>query len=460
MSPPHPSARALELLERLAPLLARPRIVHRWSLADMERGAPRELPRWDAPLLTLAECIHTLDELGAAGPMLDALAEGAPRPYAHLRPVVAKMLVHGIVGSARGRPPRDLLAEAMQAPVDVPTVGEPHVEMGQELVIDGDGEAAWAPVELGYCRRSGMRTVWQCGDGHTGYRWVPCSRADCATCAELVAQRRQDRLAARFGGADVGHIVLTLPPVLVERVGAAQLPALRLLARDVVAGWFAVCDDVEVGQVIATHPDGDKSPGVWRPHFDICVPLVGLSRGAAWDDTQGGALVDRWALVDLQRMREPWELDLLRVMWAGACLRALRLAGVPAAERIHGVNAWWGFAAIDGPDGSPDKVAHRYRYSARPFPAWSAGKGWTSALSRARCYGLCSRPQARKGVEVPEVIAWRRRVRRELARPPVKCHCKGCELDAECIDVGDFYHIGRVWRWADDLDLLARPPPA
>lgn len=422
-----PDRGAREVLE---PAMSHPNVRKRWTLTELERGEPRELDRFDHTLVCLSEVLHALGSLedpgGRDGSGTDP-GEGSD-PYAHHRPIVAKMLTQGIVASRRGRPPSHPLELAMHAEVLQPEEGEPYLE------VDHKGEP------LPYCRRSGMRQVWQCGQGHTGHRWVRCARADCATCQEYTSERRGKRLARRFGGVSCAHIVLTLPPVLVDLVGVEQIPALRRAAADTLRAWYELTTECDVGVIVGTHPGGDETPG-WRPHFDCVVPLLGLSR---WSP-------EHPQNVELPYFRSERDLDLLRALWLGVCLRALRFAGVPPEQALHAPNVWYGFAL----DHSPDQVEHHYRYAARPFPTWAAGGSWPATLSRARAYGLCSRPTSRKGVEVPELVAWRAAVRRpEEGRDHAACFIEGCDCHLELVEVTNAWAAKRFYPWAVNLDEL------
>lgn len=356
---------------------------------------------------------------------LEEVLRGDSRvPYAQSGTIIRKMLSSGVVAPP-GRPAVDRLAVVMHpdAPCERPTPGTPYSEPPTKLA---DGR------EVAICRRSGLRQVLQCEQGHTGHRWLPCMRSDCSVCQPRVQRRRGDRLHAVIGGADLGHLVATLPPVLQELVGVEQLVELRQRWRQVIDEWARLWHRCEVGQVIACHPAGDQSPTTWMPHFDSVVSLVGR------DLTTGD-------LFDLEWMRAAPELDMLRVLWAGQLLRALRLAGVGAADRVHHPQVWYGWRKHT----DEAKVRHCLGYMARPFPAWHAGEGWDRRLGQARRYGLAG-PQTKR----LQITRWRATVAGHLEDVPTPCYVQDCTCHLAVISVGSWSWVHRQWPNAVDLDEL------
>lgn len=452
-----------------------------WELVDdfyTDRPVSRRFP-------IVPPCVAgTADGTGAVGLALGSGAAGGPHPYAHHGPIIAKLLGDGIV-EGPGRRRRDMLGEAMAAPVKRPEPADPYVEIPRDqpswrkasrrgqvpvaglvaaaqqlglepgrihhriaelpaelrpLVCDDDPDCPWWPSgealaewwrDVHRCTRLGVKQVLQCEQGHTGARWLPCSKADCIMCHPRVQRRRGQRLFCSIGGSDLGHLVGTLPPELVDRVGVRQLIQLRTCWRQVVEEWARTWHRVEVGQVIACHPAGDTDPTVFRPHFDSVVMLEAreLALGS-WET--------------LQRMRSPEELDYLRMLWAGQTLRALRLAGVSAEDRVHHPQLWYGWRDAR----ETGKMLHVLGYMARPFPHWSAGT-WPRSISQARRYGLAAPQTTRPGIN-----DWRRRVRGHLERQDVPCFCEGCRSELEVIAVGSWTWVRHTWPQAVDLDEL------
>jgi hypothetical protein len=259
---------------------------------------------------------------------------------------------------------------------------------------------------------------------------VPCKATTCRACAALVATKRGARLAESLGNTPLAAVVLTLPPGRDGTWGYLSwglVRTLRRLAWLLVAAWARDTWGISrIGGYVACHPAGDKcrkcgheannkgappdasvrgactkcgAETVWRPHFHLGFPLVGLDRA------------------NQARELAPWvheaRLDALRTAW-GAVLAAL-LPGQSVTPVVH-----YSFKQ------TAESVGHRLRYDWRPWPAWGDRANLASISTlRVIRYGLAAGNAA-------NADNWREIVRREVQGPP-----EGGEAEIKCVTCGD-----------------------
>jgi hypothetical protein len=208
-------------------------------------------------------------------------------------------------------------------------------------------------------------------------------------------------------------------------LNAVRAAALRLLEAVVLADNGIDADELALGVLEVTHPEGDRSPSVWaapdlvrkaesavtgewKPHLNFLFPLL----AAELRTTIG--------IVHLARRRRlRWTLTkralaLLRLGF-GLLQEAVKRAPLGRSAVVYGE-----FRS------QPEHKAHAIKYFARGFPAWSAD------AQRVRWYGLFA---TRVVARVPEVIAARALEQERLADELRKRTC--CQVCGARLRVAD-----------------------
>lgn len=335
------------------------------------------------------------------------------------------------------------------------------------------------------CDRTGQFMIWQCPATGQTYRIPqPCTRMDCATCYPRVKRRRGARHTERFGGTHCGAFTFTLPLELRASCGIEQAKALRRLLGIILQEWAASRWGCEIGAVIAFHPCGDrcsvcsplgssaaarkqargKDPGAernndsaavtgacprcgappkWSPHFDAVIPGIGLRNGREY------RLPYKLTIPDLADIKRRWSEAILRVVAvSGIALRPKTVGYLTRGEDPHDPVEMVRRPCVQYRfRTSARKIAHCWRYSMRPFPAFSAIGGGLRTPAR---YGLCSpaaaksRPRHIPATQLDEgevccceVCEWRRTVAATPAESELpRCLC--CYEPAELRPLGVF----------------------
>jgi len=218
-----------------------------------------------------------------------------------------------------------------------------------------------------------------------------------------VAKKRARRKIRQLGGAPLGAVVFTFPPVLRDRIGVRQAVALRRIAGHVLRVWALHCWGLRVGGYGQLHPAGDREPWRWSPHLHLGFPLVGV-------DPAGG-------IVRLPLLRTPDELEALRTLWGGVLQWLALLWGVgPVVPNVN-----YAFRELE------HEVAHRFRYDLRSWPEWSSG-GLPVGAATPAPWGLAA--PAAKDAEL-----WRATVRGFPPDPPnERCPDPDCDGELEYVD--------------------------
>lgn len=230
------------------------------------------------------------------------------------------------------------------------------------------------------CRGGITILAHRAASGGEAHAWaVPsddcCARADC-TCPACVARATRDRVARvkkRLDAvrevsdepAHLGHIVLTFPRDVrpPKTVWKSELAELRRWARRVVTTWIHAIHP-ELGEPYSRrdpagwrlggwdvyHPEGDRDPGVWKPHIHLTV------LGLAWHDGV-------WR--ELPMRVTPEDLDLLRWLWGGVL--KMFIGSECPADRVV-VHYQY---RLDRDD-RRDMYDHRLRYDLRTWPDYHA----------------------------------------------------------------------------------------
>lgn len=283
------------------------------------------------------------------------------------------------------------IANAANAGVDIlPSTGAAWVQRdrnGSEVEFCGRLRLQWVVS----CQSDGPKAcdslVWD----RLFRVHMPCCQLDCHTCRHRVRNRRgRAGFQAIGGGPSVGFFVFPFPAIYRHYLTAKVLKALRaqlvaLLIRH-FGDWYG--EELKHGLKVAFHPEGDKSPGVWKPHFHVQWPHLAL------DERTGET-------VQIEYMLPPEQLGDLRGAW-GAILDDLALAiGARNAPSI----VHYRFAKGD----SPGTVYHHIAYDERPFPAWYAGDmpQWMKTPQR---FGLLAPASKTLGIQ-----GWRDAIRGDLA---------------------------------------------
>ena len=380
-------------------------------------------------------------------------------------------------GFSAGRPRRSRWAAWVGLSHQTPRPSTPYTQ--------ADGEA---------CQRYGVDVLWMCPEtGQAVRTHQPCKSLDCATCYPSVKKRRGLRVAESFGGVAQGFAVFTIPYELRRVVGPKQALDLRAKLAQLVIAWVERHWGARAGCVIAFHPAGDRctacghkeprdsqranvqggcpecgAPPTWLPHYDVLIPLLGIRGGAPYRLPYP---VPHDALADLKSR------------WADMLLGIVAVSGVTLRDRTADM-----LCGADGmrrsvvdyryaPSGANKRILHRYRYSLRPFPAWSAAaraEGWAPLLTPGR-YGLCG-PGAAKGdvehirhrwlpgmrpEECPCVVCrWREMVAADLERAePLRCTCCAEPRDLVVVDVAKVHtERWRGWGWIPLHETQAKGP--
>lgn len=194
----------------------------------------------------------------------------------------------------------------------------------------------------------------RCGHcGHERVRWIGCGKASCDQpgCRRKYSTQRGRRIGRRLGrlGAATWVVVVLTTPAEVREALAdpLELVKARKAAVDVVTAWAIAWMfhgvQLRVGGCVTVHPDGDRSPGTWAPHFNVLLPAVGVL-----DD--GAVRVGRWHVPKraLDDLRDRWGVVLERWGFRHECF-----------PQVHVQHAH-----------EPGKKVHAARYFGRHFPAW------------------------------------------------------------------------------------------
>lgn len=282
------------------------------------------------------------------------------------------------------------------------------------------------PPPLDACERDPLWLVVTCEAGHEILVPTTCDRLDCAACADHLARRRGGRAAAAFGGAGIGAWVFTIPRDLRQVVGVETLAELRRRAADRIQAAYGGYG--RIGVVSAVHPTGsicgacgrreseaDPAPlGVsgacascgaaapWVPHLELLVPLRALTPSGEVRSLPGRI--------------SPRLLDAVRGLWTAEILHLARSAGVNLGDDFRAVVHYRYMT-------EECKVAHRFRYSLRPFSAYS---GELEGVKRAGMYGLCAPNASGEGVGVWRCVVSAPRESAERPCCPVEVAGKPC----------------------------------
>lgn len=229
----------------------------------------------------------------------------------------------------------------------------------------------------------------QCEAGHVSEVEEGCSRRACERkcCVRHVAAERGRRVRDGLGLAGDcpwGVAVLTVPaevrPALLSPRALAQV---RALAWRVIRDWSEARGVVgELGGVVIVHPEGDRRPGEWAPHFNVLWPCRVVT-------TQASGAVG-WE--DFPAHTDPAALDDLRARWRAVLAE---WSGVALPNTLQVFYEW---------RKEHTKQRHAARYFARGFPAWD---GWThrvvwyGVLATNRRHGLPQPPDAAPADDVP-----------------------------------------------------------
>ncbi|MHB1843235.1 MAG: hypothetical protein ACYCWW_00190 [Deltaproteobacteria bacterium] len=148
-----------------------------------------------------------------------------------------------------------------------------------------------------------------------------------------------------------GVLVLTYAPELRERLRDARLfKAARRAGVALVEQWLLELHDLgkgwRLGVVNVDHPEGDKTPGVWKPHHNLLFPCLAFGPG-------GGRTELRYSLPleALTELRERWR-------WFQELLLGASLG--------RSADVWYQFRKGER------KKGHALKYFPRTFPAWPA----------------------------------------------------------------------------------------
>ncbi len=246
------------------------------------------------------------------------------------------------------------------------------------------------------------------GEGHV---WPipdkPCHAAACSNtwCVARNTRDRAKRVADVYSRlfdmvglpARYGALVLTLPKQH-RTYKKDVLDTLRRRARRVVEKWMLDCSGLEVapdrghGWRLAGadvwHPEGDKDPGVWKPH--IHLEVVGL---AYWSGPLGCSCPLcrklHWQKIKV-RLDKDLDFPKLRLAWG------LVLHEVLGWQPSHGdfsrcdVDYKWRTLSSD-----VFRFFHRIKYDFRHWP------GYTGSWRAIRWWGYLS-PRSQKTIGLPQ----------------------------------------------------------
>jgi len=209
-----------------------------------------------------------------------------------------------------------------------------------------------------------------------------CGKVECRNphCVARYTKERKKRVLRIFDGLSqvvgqpvrVGCLVFTMPRHL-RTADKSKLSLLRKRAREIAAAWLLSVNKLDAGTrhkpawriagVDCYHPEGDKEPGVWKPHIHMQIPMwaysghhdscnCGYCKGKRWH-----RLRVRVTRADLSELRRLWGLVLIDVLgWSPPCGDSSR-------------------CSVDYSYISPllaDRFHHRIRYDFRHWSDYSA----------------------------------------------------------------------------------------
>ena len=220
--------------------------------------------------------------------------------------------------------------------------GSPDV---RPLILKRGGTKHCDPTQvLGFCR-----------DGHRRAFVYACTsrRCESKTCTRHALRQRQETLRPlmreSFPGA-WGVLVLTYAPELrplLQDAGVfrrARRAAIAVMEQTILEhhglgrGW-------RLGLASMDHPEGDRTPGEWKPHHNLLFPAIAF-RGEERRDLRYSFPKE---LLDLLRERWQWVQEFLLGRALG-----------------RSADVWYQFRRGDR------KKGHALKYFPRTFPAWPA----------------------------------------------------------------------------------------
>jgi hypothetical protein len=293
----------------------------------------------------------------------------------------------------------------------------------------------------GYCSRTGHEWLLECAGCGFVRMAVPCGQIDCRTCYADVKNRRERRLVERMGGKPLRCFEFTFPATWRKRLGLEALELVRRRLVELLKEWQADQDGLRAGWLVNFHPSGDQChrhkgrkydqcgcQPIWKPHFHVVSPAVGVRPMVAPVADHVGFLEGLGKRLKYQPIDEAGQLWSLPYKLPAKALDDLKLAWgqvlADMARELHepvpATNVHYSFRT------SAAKIAHRLGYDARPWPEWRAG-GLPLSLAVPQVYGLLA-PRGDSSVEPAAVDAYRDAVRGGSPEPrPICCPFPGCE---------------------------------
>lgn len=244
--------------------------------------------------------------------------------------------------------------------------------------------APWTLQTEGPCDRRGQTLAMDCECGGRWWRPMPCTRSDCPLCAPSVGRRRMRRLYERFGGVELGVLVVTFPAQWRRYVQGDAAHELEKHLRGALTRWAAAELGGAIGGRAFWHPTGDVcdacgaegkrgalvgtcecgARATYKPHLNFVIP--------------GAVLRPDGTVARRHMFLGTGQLASLRAHLGDVLQEAGAVIGpvivhngkrtiLPTDEEGEPlINFHWQYRA------EREKKLHALRYFPRPFPAWAA----------------------------------------------------------------------------------------
>jgi len=236
-----------------------------------------------------------------------------------------------------------------------------------------------------------------------------CGTKSCPICCKLRDRKQMKRTMERFAGGHIQRFIITYPQELRALVDWEQVKLMSKLWAVKIEQFLRkvnnLDDSWQLGLEDWIHPEGDKEPGVWKPHHNFLV------RGEAFK-------------VNIDDVRNLFERRELRLMLTKAELAEFRgiisevLRTALGYKKVCRENFWYSFVGSQADSG---KRTHFVRYTSRAFPRWAHLPGLATRRYRIFQRGW---PAIRAYFNLREdQEAWS------------QCPVKGCEVELSIVEM-------------------------
>lgn len=268
-------------------------------------------------------------------------------------------------------------------------------------------------------------------DGHTVKKvWHRgCRRPHCKYCRSGYGSKRAKRMwkkkfnyLSKYGW---WYFCFPLPEYYRDWAVREKIKHLRDLVRIRLMRYIRekralLGHDLELGMIECMHPEGDKDPGVWKPHFNFVVPAVAFGE---WREPKTGT---------------PYAYKELKLWWKKEDLADLRQLWADAIGDVFGIRPPVSDVFVEYRT-KPQQQRHLLKYVLRSFP------GWPQWSRRVYSYGYLADRQIGKFRAL-----W------EIGEPEPYSSKPECQKCHEYLELRDPFE-GELEPW--DLLRVQHPPP-